>query len=447
MCGIVALISKNKQGFYQPEIHDVFSQLLLADVVRGADGTGIMYDQGKQIKVLKSGLPSYDFMRTEDWKKAKQEIWQQSNFVVGHNRWATKGKLEAKNSHPFKEGHITLVHNGTIENHKKLADVEVDSHAICKSIAEVGIKDTLVKLNGAYTLIWVDNKNKTFNWVRNWKRPLWKIETNDYTMLLSEKDLGIWVINRNDDKVENIEEVKVDEHYQIEFGEWKKIVSAPINTYVPPAVVHDNYKPRTKGVNYYEWPDDAASLFQKGTTTPIHQKRAGYIDQKSKYVSEPKVVAPALGSVITFSPLEIPKDYPRCLTGVYSDVEGDVYVKHWGEPEEIKNLMAADFCTGFVTHIQQAPEVTIYVRDVKPYEYSEEKNKPVTTRNGVKLTPVEVLALRPSCSCCSQWVNKKQLQAYEVDKKAGTVYCPECCEAEVIKRQADEFIQQAKGAI
>ncbi len=110
MCGIVGYVG-------QKECTKILLDSLSKLEYRGYDSAGIaVFDNGK-IKTSKTKG------RLDDLRKkisAEGEI----NGVcgIGHTRWATHGEPSDINSHPHGNATVTIVHNGIIENYKRIKE-------------------------------------------------------------------------------------------------------------------------------------------------------------------------------------------------------------------------------------------------------------------------------------------------------------------------------------
>lgn len=217
MCGLIAMVAKQQMGFTKEHV-GAFAQLLYAGQLRGVDGTGMFYaKKGKAVRIIKAPEPSSFFMSSPAFGKGMKEVFDDARFVVGHNRAATKGTIDFDCTHPFNEGNITLVHNGTLWSHKDLyKDAKVDSHAICHSINEIGYKETLKKVDGAFALIWYDSSDKKLRIARNDQRPLYIIEGKQIWILVSELEMGLWIMKRNQLEIIKSEEVRTERVYSFD---------------------------------------------------------------------------------------------------------------------------------------------------------------------------------------------------------------------------------------
>lgn len=206
MCGIVAVINKRRYGFNMEEMN-VFSDLLYLDALRGEDSTGVfMVDNIGNVEIAKAAKDGHDFLKETAWSAIRGKSIARGWAMVGHNRKATRGKVIDENAHPFwVDEKLVLVHNGSMYgDHKKLANVEVDSHAIAHALAENPDTEAVLKgINAAYALVWYDIPNKKLQIIRNSQRPLGWAETEHCYFLASEPEMLDWVLPRRGLKILN----------------------------------------------------------------------------------------------------------------------------------------------------------------------------------------------------------------------------------------------------
>lgn len=197
MCGIVGIIKADNS--YIPKVKNVFYDLLFANQLRGVDGAGVFWYNSKD--------DNYSVIKNENFNvvynnyaldKALTDN-EKIPFIVGHNRAATKGKVKTENNHPFDEGHVILVHNGTMSYIPKEydKDTKVDSHAIAKMIDTASVEAFMKDSFGAYALTWFHKINRDLSLLRNKDRPLTITKCKEFAVISSEAGLAHWIMSRH----------------------------------------------------------------------------------------------------------------------------------------------------------------------------------------------------------------------------------------------------------
>ena len=106
MCGIVGYAGRKNV------IKNIMTGLKSLEY-RGYDSAGIAYIADNKINILKKAGPIKNLDSILDYSSP-------ASVGISHTRWATHGKADDINAHPHKQGKITLVHNGIIENYDTL---------------------------------------------------------------------------------------------------------------------------------------------------------------------------------------------------------------------------------------------------------------------------------------------------------------------------------------
>lgn len=212
MCGIVGVI-----GRISKTEREVFKQLLIADSLRGSDSTGFITAKGNDSTVFKAAGDPYMAMESRAFDNA---LLKSSNVLIGHNRYATTGKVNRRNAHPFDFEKVVGVHNGTLRNKHNLKDgytFDVDSEALYNSINAIGAEATIPLAEGAWSLVWWDKVNKEVNFLRNDQRPMFCCLSEDKKTLFfaSEAQMLHWILMRNGVKYGEVRSTSVDQHYKL----------------------------------------------------------------------------------------------------------------------------------------------------------------------------------------------------------------------------------------
>lgn len=109
MCGIVGFIGKEKKS------NEVLIGGLKNLEYRGYDSAGIALAENNSVEIFKSRGKVSNLE-----EKLESKHVESSTLGIAHTRWATHGVPNQTNSHPHHSGHVTLVHNGIIENYVEL---------------------------------------------------------------------------------------------------------------------------------------------------------------------------------------------------------------------------------------------------------------------------------------------------------------------------------------
>lgn len=208
MCGIVSLFNSDRK--YDRDVQLAFGQLLASNTLRGSHSTGLAYGGGYSTEVFKKAMAGYDFVELAVVDRILTN-YDSYDFLIGHNRAATRGSITARNAHPFTHGHITGVHNGTLITYKSLVKCNdpmygVDSEYIFKGIEERGSAELIPLINGAFNLLWYDAEHNKVHMIRNEERPYYFAKIKGTGALFGASEMGMlqWICTRNNLKIEDV---------------------------------------------------------------------------------------------------------------------------------------------------------------------------------------------------------------------------------------------------
>lgn len=164
--------------------------LSLANILRGNHGAGIAFGN-KTVGIIKTAGTSADLSFSG----------LNGRFIGGHTRYATSKFMGKKNTHPFKAGPITLMHNGVINPgaRKKLSAMgkkcDVDSEEIAHALANKScdaVLSVLLEERANFALVWHDARDGGVRMVRETSRPLHLVKYDAGFLYSSEEDDLEW---------------------------------------------------------------------------------------------------------------------------------------------------------------------------------------------------------------------------------------------------------------
>ena len=203
------------------------------DQLRGKDSVGVygVTASGKCAYHKSTAHPS-DFLQL----KATASIIQSAETLVGHNRHATLGAVNSNNAHPFQHGHITLVHNGTLDRYPVMegqSAFDTDSECVAWNLSQCKTtKETIAfleSISGAFAFIWHDARDNSMWYIRNDERPLYSTTVQGAKYLSSERGILFAALDRRDVDVKSLDvftEVPVGSLFKVTQAEGKLVTVA-----------------------------------------------------------------------------------------------------------------------------------------------------------------------------------------------------------------------------
>lgn len=352
--------------------------------------------------------------------------------LIGHNRYATQGKVNQNNAHPFEFEDVVGCHNGTLRGQHRLPDhtrFEVDSENIYYAIQTEGLDETLSKLDGAYALSFWDKRTEDFVLLRNDERTLYYAFTKDgKTMFWASEDWMLHVAlskaNIKYGLVQSIDECtiyrfNVDRRYQCDPI---TVTKEKFEEFIPPKKNFPSVTVRGKTTTGSS--NSSTSTTSHGKPLPpklqtMHQKRADF--------------------VITHC---ITNNYGgRCLVG-HMAADSSIPVRIWPGTlfEDFWGIKDDTTFNGVMTAINDTtngPYLLVNTQTVEELIDEEEDEDDdsqaaflFTGYDGVVLTPDEYdRRVSNGCAYCSDPITRKMADDL-LWIKDDEVFCPDCAQNE-----------------
>lgn len=451
MCGLVGVI-----GTIDSVDNKIFRDLLRVDVLRGPHSTGIASrTRLEEPVVFKKALLPDDLLGMKGAKELFNDF-NRNDILLGHNRWATMGKVNHTNAHPFEMDNIIGAHNGTLRKQHLLPDhtqFKVDSENIFHSFEKLGVKETVKLLDGAFALTWFDRNTNVFNFTRNDERTLYYCfsEKGKTFYYASEDWMLEGVLARHKVKHQGILPFRPLYHYKLAIpNQGQQFAKADftmmeLEAYEPPKSVNRWNAQREATRNHRHHGNSTTgnvteiSTARKTDATPTSKTgvNGGTSDDPSPY---------DVGDDIFFT---IGSDSPGAKYLVGRDVSNVERLVHVYVPRGSvlrKQMLAGDVTTwyrGVVNDCNKYGVVIVQGNSVQTYdEYAEEQGWHNEAKDDVCISQddpvwerhVELIAAIGRCAWCNEHLDPTKDNHIE---NAHTAICPSC----VKLPEVQDFIQ------
>lgn len=235
MCGIVGYTGNNM-------CTEILVEALSKLEYRGYDSAGIAVFEDDKIKTVKAKGKIAEGLEVKLNETGKLAAVS----GIGHTRWATHGEPSDINSHPIGNGRVSVVHNGIIENYRKIKefliskDYVFESETDTETVAKLldynysgnpvdAIISTISEIEGAYALgiIFKDFKDKIFA-VRK-ESPL-IVGVGDGEMYIASDVTAILNRTRDYYLLEEGEIAEIDKNGVVFYDIHKNVITKELNT-------------------------------------------------------------------------------------------------------------------------------------------------------------------------------------------------------------------------
>ena len=236
MCGIVGAISKDRN------ILPILITGLKNLEYRGYDSAGVAYLKNNKINIVKT---------SGKVNKLKNKLTKsdESNIGIAHTRWATHGKADSINAHPHKVKHITIVHNGIIENFEEIKNqlikenyifkTDTDTEVACALLnyyyekfndIDKTIKSFMAKVIGSYAIVMIIDNDLENIYCLKKESPI-IIGISDNTNIVSSDIRAIIEYTNNYYILNDLEYAKISANSIIIYDNKGNVLQKDINVY------------------------------------------------------------------------------------------------------------------------------------------------------------------------------------------------------------------------